>query len=382
MKDGVVLMISNDFPPISGGQSRYLYDLWSCLPAEEVVLMAPAMEGAEQVDAALACRVVRVPLRLQGGRLNKLYKTKQLLVAAWEFCRKNKVRQIHCGQMFSTGFAGYWCWLLLGIPYCVYAYGADLLEFDGRLGWGQVLRRILRRADKIIAISKFTRECLLASGVAAERIDLVYPSLDLGRFADSIDRDATRDDFGWDGKQVVLSIGRLVERKGQDTVIRALSAVAEKIPTVHYAIGSRGPYRQALEQLAVDEGVAERVEFIGFVDEADLGRRYAAADLFSMVSREIDEVGEVEGFGIVYLEANAVGTAVLAGRSGGVEDAVADGQSGLLVDPEDLDAVVAAIVRLLQDDDLRHRLGAEGQQRVRAEFDREVQAERLWEACR
>jgi phosphatidylinositol alpha-1,6-mannosyltransferase len=381
MKDGVVLMISNDFPPISGGQSRYLYDLWSCLPAEEVVLMAPAMEGAEQVDAALACRVVRVPLRLQGGRFSKLYKTKQLLVAAWKFCRQNNVRQIHCGQMFSTGFAGYWCRLLLGIPYCVYAYGADLLEFDGRLGWGQVLRQILRRADKIIAISKFTRECLLASGVAAERIDLVYPSLDLGRFADSIDRDATRDDFGWDGKQVVLSIGRLVERKGQDTVIRALSAVAEKIPTVHYAIGSSGPYRQALEQLAVDEGVAERVEFIGFVDEADLGRRYAAADLFSMVSREIEDVGEVEGFGIVYLEANAVGTAVLAGRSGGVEDAVADGQSGLLVDPEDLDAVVAAIVRLLQDDDLRYRLGAEGQQRVRAEFDREVQAERLWEAC-
>lgn len=106
-----------------------------------------------------------------------------------------------------------------------------------------------------------------------------------------------------------------------------------------------------------------------------------AADLFSMVSREIDEVGEVEGFGIVCLEANAVGTAVLAGRSGGVEDAIADGQSGLLVDPEDLDAVVEAIVRLLQDDDLRYRLGAEGQQRVWAEFDREVQAERLWEAC-
>ncbi|MBT5326720.1 MAG: glycosyltransferase family 4 protein, partial [Gemmatimonadetes bacterium] len=368
MSKGVVLMISNDFPPVSGGQSRYLYDLWSCLPAEEVVIMAPEIDGAEEVDAALRCRVVRVPLRLQEGRFSKLYKTKQLLVAAWKFCRQNNVRQIHCGQMFSTGFTGYWCRLLLGIPYCVYAYGADLLEFDGRLGWGQVLRQILRRADKLIAISKFTRECLLESGVAAERIDLIYPALDLERFTGTIDRAAARDDFGWDGKQVVLSIGRLVERKGQDTVIRALSAVAEKIPTVHYAIGSRGPYRQALEQLAVDEGVAERVEFIGFVDEADLGRRYAAADLFSMVSREIDEVGEVEGFGIVYLEANAVGTAVLAGRSGGVEDAVADGQSGLLVDPEDLDAVVAAIVRLLQDDDLRHRLGAEGQQRVRAEF--------------
>ena len=343
--------------------------------------MAPAMEGAEEVDANLDCRVVRVPLRLDGGRLSKVFKAQQLLAAAWKFCRHNKVRQIHCGQMFSTGFAGYWCRWLLRIPYCVYAYGADLLEYDGRFGWGQILRRILHGADKVVAISGFTRQCLLESGVAAERIDLVYPSIDLDRFSGTTDREAARRDYGWADKQVVLSMGRLVERKGQDTVIRALHAIAERVPTVHYAIGGSGPHRQALEQLADAEGVADRVEFLGFVDEADLGRRYAAADLFSMVSREIGAVGEVEGFGIVYLEANAARTAVLAGRSGGVEDAVADGQSGLLVDPENSEAVAEVIVRLLQDDELRHRLATQGQARVRAEFDRRRQAERLWETC-
>ncbi len=380
MRDGVVLMISNDFPPVSGGQSRYLYDLWSCLPSEDVVVMAPAMEGAAAIDAGLDCRVVRVPLRLEGGHFSKIFKAQQIFAATWKFCRRNSVRAIHCGQMFSTGFAGYLCRLLLGIPYCVYAYGADLLEFDGRIGWGQILRRILHGADKVVAISKFTRQCLVDNGVDAQRIQLVYPSIDPARFTATIDREEVRAAYGWSGKQVVLSLGRLVERKGQDTVIRALRSVAEQIPTVHYAIGGSGPHRQALEELAQSEGLAERVEFLGFVTEAELGRCYAAADLFSMVSREIG-AGEVEGFGIVYLEANAAGTAVLAGRSGGVEDAVADGESGLLVDPEDPDAVTEAIVHLLRDDALRRQLGAQGQARVCEEFDRRRQAARLWESC-
>ena len=381
MKDGVVLMISNDFPPVSGGQSRYLYDLWSCLPADEVVVMAPAVAGAAAVDQALDCRVVRVALRLQGGHLSKVLKARQIFSAAWKFCRQNKVRAIHCGQMFSTGFAGWLCRLLMGIPYTVYAYGADLREFDGRLGWGQVLRRILHGAERVIAISAFTRQSLIDNGVDAGRIHLVYPAIDLDRFAAAIDRGAARADYGWSDKMVLYSQGRLVERKGQDTVIRALAAVAAEVPNVHYAIGGSGPYREGLEALALQEGVAERVEFLGFVDEGDLGRRYAAADLFSMVSREIDEVGEVEGFGIVYLEANAAGVAVVAGRSGGVEDAVAAGESGLLVDPQDTNAVAATIVQLLRDDALRRRLGQRGQDRVRSDFDRRRQAAKLWDNC-
>ena len=381
MSDGVILLISNDFPPVSGGQSRYLYDLWSCLPADEVVVMAPALRGAEALDVELDCRVVRVPLCMGESRLSKVFKTLRLCTAVWSFCRSNDVRFIHCGQIFSTGFAGLLCRRLLGIPYCLYAYGADLLEFISQTGWGLILRRILYGADWVIAISNYTHQRLLDAGVDPVRVHVVNPAIDLERFALPEDRKRARKAYGWQDKCVVLSVGRLVERKGQDMVIRALNAVADEVPTVHYAIGGSGPHRQVLEQLAESEGVAERIEFLGFVDDSELASRYAAADLVAMVSREIAEEGEVEGFGIVYLEANAVGTAVLAGRSGGVEDAVVDGHSGILVDPENPAEVAAALVRLLQDDDLRRRLGAEGRSRVREKFNRQLLAKRLWEIC-
>jgi len=376
---GLVLLISNDFPPISGGQSRYIYDLWSCLPADDIAIMAPAAEGAESVDAELDCRVVRVPLRLEGGHLSKVYKSLQLLRAAWVFCRANNVRAIHCGQVFSTGFAGFGCRFFLGIPYTVYVYGADLLEFRDRFFWGNALRKILSSAANVIAISEFTRRAVLGCGAVDEQVQIVKPALDLQRFAEPVDRDAVRAKYGWDGRKVVLSVGRLVERKGQDTVIRALAEVAREVPEVLYAIGGSGPHRAELEKLAVELGVADRVQFLGFVEEGELAQHYAAADIFSMVSREIGESGEVEGFGIVYLEANACATPVLGGRSGGVEDAIADGESGMLVDPNDVAALSVCLVRLLGDDALRLELGEKGRRRVFAEFDRRVQARRLWE---
>ncbi len=375
----VVLLISNDFPPISGGQARYIYDLWSCLPADEVVVMAPAIAGAEAVDAALSCRVVRVKLKLSGGRLSKVYKALQLLRAAWHFCRHHDIRSIHCGQVFSTGFAGLGCQFFLGIPYVVYVYGADLLEFKGRRFWGDALRYILRRAHKIVAISEFTRRVAIDCGADVQRVSIIHPSLDLARFTKEVDRRMVREQYGWQTHKTVLSVGRLVERKGQDTVIRALAQVSERVPNVRYVIGGSGPYRDELVKIAHEYGVSERVEFLGFVDENELAQRYAAADVFATVSREIDESGEVEGFGIVFLEANACGTAVLGGRSGGVEDAIADEYSGLLVDPNDIDAVAAVLVRLLQDDALRLRLGRDGRRRVFEQFDRRVQARRLWE---
>ncbi|MFT5086121.1 MAG: phosphatidylinositol alpha-1,6-mannosyltransferase [Candidatus Latescibacterota bacterium] len=341
--------------------------------------MAPAAEGAETVDAELDCRVVRVPLRLEGGHFSKVYKSLQLLRAAWRFCRTNNVRAIHCGQVFSTGFAGYGCQFFLGVPYTVYVYGADLLEFRDRFFWSNALRRILKRATSVVAISEFTRRAVLQCGAVDEQVHIVRPALDLQRFTEPVDREAERATYEWTGHKVVLSIGRLVERKGQDMVIRALVEVAREVPEVLYAIGGSGPHRAELEKLASDLGVSDRVQFLGFVEEGELVQRYAAADVFSMVSREIGESGEVEGFGIVYLEANACATPVLGGRSGGVEDAIADGESGLLVDPNDVVELSSCLVRLLCDEALRMELGQNGRRRVFAEFDRRVQASRLWE---
>jgi phosphatidylinositol alpha-1,6-mannosyltransferase len=173
-----------------------------------------------------------------------------------------------------------------------------------------------------------------------------------------------------------------VARKGQDTVIRALPQVAALVPGVRYVIVGDGPMRSHLADLAAATGVASRVDFRGFAADDDLPVLYAAADVFAMVSRHLAAAGDVEGFGIVYLEANAAGRAVVAGRSGGVEDAVIDGETGVMVDPESIDEVAEALIRLLRDDDLRRRLGEQGRTRVRRDFDRRQQARRLWEVCR
>ncbi|MFA6112055.1 MAG: glycosyltransferase family 4 protein, partial [Candidatus Latescibacterota bacterium] len=290
---------------------------------------------------------------------------------------------IHCGQLFSAGFVGWACSRRFrAVRYFPYVHGADLLEFRDRFPWGWMLRRILGGAERVIVNSRFTGRAVATCGVPPERILVVNPSIDPSRFDGPHDREAIRQRLGWTGAEVILSVGRLVARKGHDTVIRALPRLAEVVPGVRYAVVGDGPIRAELESLATAEGVEQRVEFRGFVPDAELPTLYAAADLFAMVSRQIPASGDVEGFGIVYLEANAAGLAVLAGRSGGVEDAVVDEETGLLVDPEKPDEVVAALGRLLRDPALRGRLGEQGRQRVWRQFDRRVQAQRLWEACR
>lgn len=378
----VVLLISSDFPPVSGGQSRYLYDLWSNLPASEVVILAPRLEGDGAVDAAVDCKVERRRLPLGEGRWQKIAKALLLWWAAWRLCRRYRVRQIHCGQIFSAGVAGWGCRLLAGVPYVLYAYGADLLEFRDRPLWGGLLRRILAGAARVVTISRFTAAALEASRVPQERIRLLMPAIDLSRFSGLPDRERLRQGRGWQHAEVILTVGRLVERKGQDTVIRALAEVAAARPQARYVIGGAGPYEKPLRDLARQQGVEGRVDFVGFVPEEELPGLLAAADVFAMVSRQRPEAGDVEGFGIVFLEANAAGTPVLGGRSGGVEDAVIDGRTGLLVDPQNVAAVAAALVQLLGDAALRRRLGEEGRQRVQDDFDRRRRAAELWEACR
>ena len=375
-------MISSDFPPISGGQSRYLYDLWSCLPGREVVVLAPKMPGAEEVDDEMSCEVVRIRLPLASGGLSKIVKPFVLLWAVLRLCRRFPVIGIHCGQVLSSGFAAYVCGILTGLPYFPYVHGADLMESRDRFLWGRLFRRILRAAKKVVANSEFTAGIVEQSGIATERIQVLNPSIDLSRFSSLGDREETRRRYGWEGRRVLLTIARLAERKGQDNVIRALPEVMAAVPDVCYAVGGTGPYRGKLEDLAEAQALTDRVEFVGFVPEAELAAMYAAADVFVMVSRELRQSGNVEGFGIVFLEANAAGTAVLAGRSGGIEDAVVDGFSGLLVDPEDVGAVAEALTRLLEDGDLRARLPAQGMERVKREFDRELRARTLWETCR
>jgi glycosyltransferase involved in cell wall biosynthesis len=256
----------------------------------------------------------------------------------------------------------------------IYAHGEELT------GWGRgwkfkTMCFTLRHADHVLANSNFTRETLMSLiGVRPERIVMTYPTVDVERLRPGLPFDDLRAGIGLAPDQpLVLSVGRLQRRKGFDQVVRALPGLVARGIDVHYAIVGIGDDHDYLQGLANEHGVTTRLHLLGHVDPADLPRWYNACDVFAMPNRDIE--GDTEGFGLVFLEANACGKPVIAGRAGGTGSAVEDGFNGLRVDGEDVGAVEEAIAGLLSNPQRARRLGEAGRLRTASHFTSDQRAE-------
>ncbi len=298
-------------------------------------------------------------------------------LAAWTRRAGRLARQAQpaftwCGELKPAGYPARWLQLRHGIPYGVIAYGTELLLLDAKIHrsafkrWSA--RQLLGNASVVVAISEWTaslaRRVLerLGCDALARGVQVVPLGTTPEHFRPGVDPSDVRARYGLDGGPWLLTVARLEWHKGIDTVIKALASVRTAHPGTRYAIagvGDRGPH---LEQLARDLGLGDAVRFLGAVSDADLPALYNAADLYVGASRYHDLLAE--GFGISLVEASACGLAVVGGRSGGVPDAVREGETGILVDPDDPQAVAAGINHLLGDVDLRRRLGAAGRRAV------------------
>ncbi|MEK6590554.1 MAG: glycosyltransferase family 4 protein [Nitrospinota bacterium] len=381
------LMISSDFPPISGGQSKFLFNLWCNLNPDEIIILAPRIEGCEVIDNKLPFTIIRLNIPLCDGLLIKSIKTLILLFHTIKLILLKKIDRIHCGQVLSAGFVGYICHILFRKPYFPYVHGADFLEFTTPfhsfkrrgLRWGKILLNlILKNASLIIANSSFTKNALIDFGIPEEKVKVINPPVDYKRFEVVRDAEGLKENYGLRGKKVMLTVGRLVERKGHDYVIKAMPEIIKEIPEIHYLIVGDGPYKNELEILSERLNVRDFITFTGFIPDENLSSYYTICDFFIMVSREIKERGDIEGFGIVYLEANAAKKPVIAGRSGGIGDAVEDGVNGILVNPTDSGNIAKAIIKLMKDDGMRTKLGMIGYKRVIAQFNPKRQADTLY----
>ena len=380
-------MISSDFPPIPGGQSKFLFNLWSNLPSGEIIVLAPKIKNWKLTDSTLPFKVIRLNLPLQKGLFIKSIKTLLLLLYTIKLILFRKVDRIHCGQVLSAGFVGYICHFIFKTPYFPYVHGADFLEFTtpfpsfkrrGLRGGKKILNLILKNASLIIANSNYTKNALIGFGISERKIIVVNPPVEYKKFAKIGNAEELKENYGLKGKKVLLTVGRLVERKGHDYVIKALPDIIKEIPEIHYLIVGDGVYRSELERLSVKLNIRDFITFAGFIPDEELPEYYAMCDVFIMASREIKEKGDVEGFGIVYLEANAMKKPVIAGRSGGISDAVEDGVNGILVNPTDEKDIARAIIKLMKDDEMRIKLGKAGYKRVVEKFSPERQAELLY----
>jgi phosphatidylinositol alpha-1,6-mannosyltransferase len=372
------LLVTNDFPPKVGGIQNYLWDLWSRLdPASFVVLTASSDAGAAAFDAAQAERGVRIE-RVPGPIL--FFPTNGALAAVRRCVAEHEIDLVLLDPALPLGLLG----PHLNVPYGVVLHGAEV-AVPGRLpGARSVLARVLGNARLIVSAGSYPA----AEGRRAAHSGFTAPVVEIPPGVDPAaitplaapERRAARARLGLPARgPLVVSISRLVPRKGMDVLVEAAGRLSASYPDLTVAIAGDGRELPRLERLAAASAATVRV--LGRVSDEDRAALLGAADVFVMACRNRWAGLEQEGFGIVFLEAAAAGVPQIAGDSGGASEAVADGVTGLVVGtPGDPGAVAEALRSLLADPTRRRRMGRAARARVQEFFDNDVLASRLADA--
>jgi len=355
---------------MAGGVSRWMYEVSRRYPPPGIVVSTAFHPDAADVDGTLPSPVDRLPLpprRLRTLQGLLLWSRRAAVLA-----RSNRARFIWCGDIHPSAYPAKWTRERVGTPFGVLLHGADLLVLQHQVHRSAMKRRtaraLLGAAAVLVANSEWTRglaEVLLQElelDADDGKVRMVPLGTDPAFFRPGMPTDAVRERYGLHGGRWLLSVSHLAPHKGIDTVMHALALLDGKEADVRYAVAGEGEGRRDLEHLAEKLGLRDRVRLLGGVPDADLPALYNLADVYVGASRRTPL--SVEGFGIALAEAASAARPVVAGRSGGIPEAVKDGETGLLVDPERPEAVADAVRRLLRDPKLARRLGAAGRREI------------------
>jgi phosphatidyl-myo-inositol dimannoside synthase len=376
-----VLLVTNDFPPRRGGIQSYLGEFVGRLVqagSHELTVYAPQWKGAAAFDDSARTagyRVVRHPgtLMLPGPAVDA------------------RMRRLIAEHDIDT------VWFGAAAPLALLAQRARLAgarrvlasTHGHEVGWSMlpvarsVLRRIGDGTDVVTFVSRYTRSRFASAFGPEASLEYLPPGVDTDRFRpDPAGRAELRDRYRLGGRPTVVCVSRLVPRKGQDVLIKALPSIRRRADGAALVIVGGGPYLKSLRTLAQDCGVADHVTFTGGVPDDELPAHHALADLFAMPCRTRGGGMDVEGLGIVFLEASATGVPVIAGESGGAPEAVQHNKTGLVVDGRSVDKVADAVTELLTDRDRAAAMGAAGRQWVTSQWRWDTLAARLADLLR
>lgn len=344
--DKHLVILTLDFKPVAGGVQEYLFQVSQRAAERYNVTVVTATSGTLQ----------------QKTLFQRVHLTHVSPFSIWRLLRTLAPTHLLVGHAHPRLLAGAWLWG----SYLILVHGNDFLAAQGR--WHRpFFNYLLKQGRPIIANSR-------ATAVSLEKIighiaTIIYPGTDPVRFSP-----ANRSQS--DKIPTLLTIGRLIPRKGIDTMLWALPTILEEM-AVTYHIGGSGPDRPRLEEIVRELGIEHAVRFLGRVSEEALPQIYANADLFVLPNREIKGRGSLEGFGIVFLEANASGLPVIAGNSGGAVEAVQNGKTGLIVSPDSKEELATAVLTLLKNEEKRQQMGEAGRRWVEKEMNWERTAQQF-----
>jgi phosphatidylinositol alpha-1,6-mannosyltransferase len=364
------LLVTNDFPPRPGGIQQFVHNLAVRLPKGSLVVYCSKHPGWEEFDAEQPFDVVREDTSV-------LLPTPAVARRAARIADEYECDAVWFGAAAPLGL------LATGLKERTGIRRAVALTHGHEAGWAalpgarNLLRRVARGTDVVTYLGEYFRIRLDRAIGELTTLEQLAPGVDTDVFSPSASGEAVRVRHGLVGRPVIVCVSRLVSRKGQDTLIRALPLVRRRVPDAALLLVSGGPYRSTLEGLARETGVAPHVVFTGTVPWAELPDYYAAGNVFAMPCRTRRGGLDVEGLGIVYLEASAVGLPVVAGDSGGAPDAVREGETGYVVSGRDVPALAEKLVALLGNPTLAERFGSAGRAWVEESWRWDTQADRL-----
>jgi len=366
-----LLMVCTDFPPDRGGISTYSTEIASALVKScRVTVLAPGASDIIGFDESCNCRIIRTP-SLPFARMAALIFYLPYLLMRFRFDAV-----LH--TVWPTALISHLYYCFFPVSYFISVHASEIL--DDKRTWRRSLKYHLRpwrnaafnRAAGIFPVSHYSANLIQSLDLTQKNIHVVLNGVDPQRFKPNVrsnDRGLTKR---------ILTVARLDFHKGHDRVLEALGLIKSKGLEFEYVIVGEGDEERRLRQISKKLGLENEVIFAGHIPDRELPGVYASADIFVMASREIPgRLDLIEGFGIAFLEASASGLPVIAGRSGGVADAVRNGKTGFLVDPEDPKEIAEALHLLLTDSDLRRRLGGAGRQWTLCEMNWENTAKRL-----
>lgn len=369
-------LITQDFPPEIGGIQTYCLEIAQRIfdKCDDFIVIAPEKPDSEETDKELPFDVYRI-------------NTPNMMLA---FTAIPRLLPVLKRRNINTVFHAQW----LTLPFSIAAQKAGVVDritvaaharefffnpFKGQKGLAQGYEKykqwLLKKVDHFFPVSHFTADILNDHGIGSDKIDVVINGTNPELFYPA---DAThlKEELGLTDKKILLSISRLIDRKGTDTILKALAYLVPKMPDLHHLIVGEGPQRPYLEYLVQELSIEDHVTFVGWIPYKEVNSYYNLCDIFVMPSKT--QLPEVEAFGITYLEANACEKPVIGTTTGGISDAVIDGETGILVEEQNPKALAGAIRKILENESLKHSLGQQGRQRVLNEANWDCVTNRLF----
>jgi len=372
------LLISEIFPPTHGGSGRWFWELYTRLPQEQCIIAAGHHPDEYKFDKIHTLKINRINLTSSSWGIKSITGLKfywQAFKALKNIIKKENIKSIHCGRCLPEGVLAYLFKKLYNIPYLCYIHGEDIEAAIMSRELQFIVKKVLNNSQQLICNSTNSKQLLIEKwNISDNKITVLNPGVDTNQFIPQAFNIETRNDLGWSNRPVLLTVGRLQQRKGQDMMIKALPEIKKYIPDILYVVIGNGEEKEALQNLVSELHLNDNVQFRYSCDDDTMIQCYQQCDIFILPNRTIDN--DIEGFGMVLVEAQSCEKPVIAGDSGGTAETMIINETGYILDCSNTKQLEENIPELLKDKDKLILMGKKARKHIVQTLDWQVHTEK------